>query len=145
MLYPIFYSSFSRIASLCKAQILCMKIYFHALFSKNSYVVLLEFFNTLICKRMLCHLFDYTVRNCCNVCTCKCAVCYMDRVTNACCNYLCLNLRIVCENICNALAARSAWFAEKISVTLHLIPSRERTFVALRPSTVIGILTIMFL
>ena len=43
-----------------------------------------------------------------------------------------------------ALAARRAWFAEKISVTFVLIPSAERTLTALRPSTVIGILTIMF-
>ena len=42
------------------------------------------------------------------------------------------------------LAARSAWFAEKINVTFVLIPSAVRTLTALSPSTVIGILTTMF-
>ena len=42
-----------------------------------------------------------------------------------------------------ALAARSAWFALKISVTFVLIPSAVRTFTAFNPSTVIGILTTM--
>ena len=44
-----------------------------------------------------------------------------------------------------ALAARSAWLAVKISVTLVLMPSEESTFTAFKPSTVIGIFTTMFL
>ena len=40
-----------------------------------------------------------------------------------------------------ALAAKSAWFAVKIRVTLTLIPSAAKTFVAFKPSAVIGILT----
>ena len=43
-----------------------------------------------------------------------------------------------------ALAARSAWLAEKIRVTFVLIPSEERTLTAFSPSVVIGILTTMF-
>ena len=42
-----------------------------------------------------------------------------------------------------ALAAKRAWLAENISVTLHLMPSDESTYTALRPSTVIGIFTTM--
>ena len=41
---------------------------------------------SLIGKRMLCHLLDYLVRDGRNIGTCKCAVCYMDRVTDGCCN-----------------------------------------------------------
>ena len=42
-----------------------------------------------------------------------------------------------------ALAARSAWLAVNINVTLTLIPYDDNTLVALSPSTVIGILTTM--
>ena len=44
-----------------------------------------------------------------------------------------------------ALAASSAWLAEKTRVTLVLIPSFARTFTAFKPSTVMGIFTTMFL
>ena len=42
-----------------------------------------------------------------------------------------------------ALAARSAWVAEKISVTLVWMPSLESTFTAFSPSVVMGIFTTM--
>ena len=43
-----------------------------------------------------------------------------------------------------ALAARSAWLAEKQSVTLTMRPSSERARQALSPSQVSGTLTAMF-
>ncbi|EMI14245.1 hypothetical protein C883_3342 [Bacillus stratosphericus LAMA 585] len=43
-----------------------------------------------------------------------------------------------------ALAARSAWFALKINVTFVLIPRSVNALTALRPSVVIGILTVIF-
>ena len=33
-------------------------------------------------QRMLGHLLDYLIRNGCDISTCKCAICYMDRVTD---------------------------------------------------------------
>ena len=44
---------------------------------------------------MLCHLLDYLVRDGRNIGACKCAVCYMDRVTDGCCN----NLGVISVNI----------------------------------------------
>ena len=49
---------------------------------------------------MLCHLLDYLVRDGRNIGTCKCAVCYMDRVTDGCCNDLCVisvNIKDLCD------------------------------------------------
>ena len=49
---------------------------------------------------MLCHLLDYLVRDGRNIGTCKCAVCYMDRVTDGCCNNLCVisvNIKDLCD------------------------------------------------
>ena len=59
-----------------------------SLFSKYCLVVSLELQDTCIGKRMLGHLLDYGVRNGCDVCTCKCAIGYMDGITNACCDDL---------------------------------------------------------
>ena len=43
-----------------------------------------------------------------------------------------------------ALAARSAWLAEKMRVVLILIPSEESVLIARSPSRMIGILTTTF-
>ncbi len=60
------------------------------LFTEYCLIVCLEFFDSCIGQRMFCHLLDYLVRNGCNICACKCAVCYMDRVTDTCCDDLCV-------------------------------------------------------
>ena len=39
----------------------------------------------------MCHLLDYLVRYCCNICSCQCTFCYMDWITYTCCDNLCLN------------------------------------------------------
>ena len=61
------------------------------------FVVSLEFCNSGVGQRMFGHLYDYVVWNSCNIGTCKCAVCYMDRVTDGCCN----NLGVLSVNIKN--------------------------------------------
>ena len=41
---------------------------------------------------MLRHLLNYTVRNCCNIGTCQSTICYVDWISYAGCNNLCLNI-----------------------------------------------------
>ena len=48
------------------------------LFTKYCFVVFLEFLDSSVCQRMFCHLFKNFVWNCCDVCTSKSTLCYMD-------------------------------------------------------------------
>ena len=123
------------------------------LLSKNSLIISLEFCDSGICKRMMCHLFNYFIRYRCDICTCKCTVSYMDRITYTCCNDLCINITCYGENLCN--------LADQICSTYRNIiqTSKERRNIcsscscrkkclkalqAFRPSTVIGIFTTIF-
>ena len=65
------------------------------LLTKYGKILLLELLNTLIGQRMLCHLLDYRIWYCCNISSCQSAVCYMDRITDACRNDLCINTVVV--------------------------------------------------
>ncbi len=70
---------------------------FGILFTKYSFIIFLELLNSLIRKRMFCHLLDYLIWNCRNICTCKCTVCHMDRIADGCCD----NLGLISINIKN--------------------------------------------
>ena len=69
-----------------------------ALLSEYSLVIVLELDDAGIGQRMLGHLLDNRVRNGSDVSACKCTVGNMDRVTNACCDDLCIQVGN-CEDI----------------------------------------------
>src|SRR5699024_5430439 len=61
------------------------------LISEYCSVICLEFLDSGVSQRMMKHLLQNLIGNCRDICSGQSALCYMDRMTNACSDDLCLD------------------------------------------------------
>ena len=74
---------------------------FSGLLSEYSLIICLEFLDPGIGKRMFGHLNDNFIRNGGDISSCQGAVGYMDRVADAGCDDLCVDIFCHVENVCD--------------------------------------------